>query len=117
MRCVLHGSSASASQLLADVLFAVLHSSGAWHREARNEALAGTGTRGVVSRKRLTQLVWTSNAALSSAAQRSRAYVASEGRVGISTGAVAKCCATAVAVTLNTTVSVRMVINVRLYCV
>ena len=44
-RHVLHGGSASASQLLADAPFAVLHSSGAWHPEARNEALAGTANR------------------------------------------------------------------------
>ena len=43
-RRVLHGDSASASQLLADVPFAVLHSSGAWPPEARNEALAGTSS-------------------------------------------------------------------------
>ena len=44
-RRVLPGGGASASQLLADALHAVLHSSGAWLAEARNEALAGTATR------------------------------------------------------------------------
>ena len=39
----------------------------------------------------------------------------SEGHAGHSSVAVAKYCATAVAVTLNTTVSVRMLLNARLY--
>ena len=61
-----------------------------------------------------TQHIWTSSAAHSSVAQRSRARGAIEGRAGHSSVAVAKCCATAVAVPLNTTVSVRMLLNAQL---
>ena len=92
---------------------AVLHCSGVWHPEARNEALASTAS--VVAHKRLTQLVWTSITALLSAARWSRVHGSSEGHAGHSSVAVAKYCATAVAVTLNTTVSVRMLLTARLY--